>query len=1095
MKKENKNYVVLVVKDYNDMSENKNNKLWYKNKIRNLKKGEIYIVKNLFNWWLEIDSKSNVINDHKKYIISTYCIPIKIDIDIDIDKINKIQLENISIINCEKYLYKNITKKHLYYYPKLYKYYNNIPYLFDNPNNFNIFNKITYHWLNKLIYIGNNRNLVLNDIWNINYQNKSKITSKKLNNFLKNEKLFKNNYLINIIFKMFKKQFIFLIFVKLIIVLMDFISPFLLGQIIIFIKNPTLFKFKYLHGYFLATLYFLSELLQLFIENKYLEVIGIYSNKIRCMLMSSIYKKMINLDIIENDNIYSNGDQMNLLSIDCFQIQEAINVINELWAAPLHIFCISIYIGYLIGVSMFSGFSIIFILVPINIIFAKKISKLMNQQMNYKDIKISWIDQMLNGIKFVKLYTWENFFLNNIITMRLKELQNFKVASYINCILILFWELYPLLIFALSVITYVYLYSKINVEIIFMTNYLICLISYSLTTFPNALNCFIKMKVSIKRLEKFFKMKKMNKNIEQNKIITFPILIKNASLGWCKNYNNILFENLNISINNGQFIAVIGKTGSGKSTFISSILGITKIFTGNIYVNGSLSYVGQTPWIQNKTVKQNILFGNTYKKQLFENVIEKCCLLKDIENLPCGLESEIGEKGTNLSGGQKQRICIARAVYNNSDIYLLDDVLSAVDPHVSNSIFDNVFSNNGLLANKTRILVTHQLDFLPKVDRIIVINCGKIIFDGNYNELVKNYIYTTFDLFKSSNIVNINNTDCKIDLLDSKIVLQNNKNNINNVNEIKKTKLISKEKLESGNIKCTMFKKYFKSMNYLKFGTFILLIFLSNLFSNIGYYLSGVAASDGINYKNYKIFLKYFGIILSSIFFLSFSGSLLFVLCVYQSSQKFHNKLLKRICKAQMKFFENTPLGRIINVFSNDIYTLDVLLPKEMEIFIRIVMYSLTTFGLVSYEIPFFIIPFIFTFIFYIFIQNKFISSSRQLQRLDAASKSPIFSQFLESSQGIHEIKAFGKKKEFFQRFCQAVDLNQTLRDAIVISNSWLGLRLDIIGNILVYFASLLGIFSSLNNNILPGGLGYIIVSTSSVKSFKTFNLFRLLIF
>lgn len=191
-------------------------------------------------------------------------------------------------------------------------------------------------------------------------------------------------------------------------------------------------------------------------------------------------------------------------------------------------------------------------------------------------------------------------------------------------------------------------------------------------------------------------------------------------------------------------IAVVGCVGSGKSSLISAILGEMEKLSGTVNCDGSIAYVPQQAWIQNATVQDNILFGKYLDTNLYNKVIESCALKADIEILPAGDQTEIGEKGVNLSGGQKQRISLARAVYNDADIYLLDDPLSAVDSDVGKHIFENIISSKGMLAGKTVILVTHGISYLPQVDEIFMMNEGSIAALGNYRYMLEIDIIDTF---------------------------------------------------------------------------------------------------------------------------------------------------------------------------------------------------------------------------------------------------------------------------------------------------------------------------------------------------------------
>ncbi|CAF5211550.1 unnamed protein product, partial [Rotaria magnacalcarata] len=214
---------------------------------------------------------------------------------------------------------------------------------------------------------------------------------------------------------------------------------------------------------------------------------------------------------------------------------------------------------------------------------------------------------------------------------------------------------------------------------------------------------------------------------------------------------------INLKVRQGSLVAIVGSVSAGKSSILAALLGEMCKIDGQVTISGTIAYVPQTAWILNATLKQNILFGKDYDEKLYNEIIDACELRSDfgmikftslalfllitvvwiLEHLPERDEIEIGEKGINLSGGQKQRVALARALYSDADIYLFDDPLSAVDAHVGAHIFKYVIGPNGLLKNKTRILVTHGVSYLHKCDKIVVVASGEIIDHGSYDELMK----------------------------------------------------------------------------------------------------------------------------------------------------------------------------------------------------------------------------------------------------------------------------------------------------------------------------------------------------------------------
>lgn len=214
-----------------------------------------------------------------------------------------------------------------------------------------------------------------------------------------------------------------------------------------------------------------------------------------------------------------------------------------------------------------------------------------------------------------------------------------------------------------------------------------------------------------------------------------PLLIENGTFSWGGEVS--VLKNINLQVEKTKCVAVVGTVGSGKSSLLSALLGEMDKISGRVNTLGKIAYVPQQAWIQNATLQDNILFGRSMDRKRYDQIIEACALKPDIEILPGGDQTEIGEKGINLSGGQKQRVSLARAVYNDADIYFLDDPLSAVDSHVGKHIFEQVLGPKGILARKTRVLVTHGITYLPEVDNIFVLKDGEVSEQGTYKELLE----------------------------------------------------------------------------------------------------------------------------------------------------------------------------------------------------------------------------------------------------------------------------------------------------------------------------------------------------------------------
>lgn len=241
--------------------------------------------------------------------------------------------------------------------------------------------------------------------------------------------------------------------------------------------------------------------------------------------------------------------------------------------------------------------------------------------------------------------------------------------------------------------------------------------------------------VSVKRINKFMNAEEIDPdNVTYNKSDN-ALIIEDGTFTWGGETTTL--RNINLKVKKGNLTAIVGQVGSGKTSVISALLGEMEKVKGNVNVDGRVAYVPQQAWIQNATLQDNILFGRPLNQQLYDEIVTACALDPDLAMLPGGDKTEIGEKGINLSGGQKQRVALARAVYSGADIYLFDDPLSAVDSHVGKHIFDNVLGENGILKGKTRLLVTHAIVYLPKIDDIYVMVDGEITESGSYKYRLK----------------------------------------------------------------------------------------------------------------------------------------------------------------------------------------------------------------------------------------------------------------------------------------------------------------------------------------------------------------------
>ena len=358
--------------------------------------------------------------------------------------------------------------------------------------------------------------------------------------------------------------------------------------------------------------------------------------------------------------------------------------------------------------------------------------------MKDKDKRVKLMDEILNGIKVLKLYAWEPSFGEQILDIRENEIGSLKKAALLNAFATFLWTCAPVLV-ALSSFTVFVLISEENIldaQTAFVSLTYFNMLRIPLNFLPSLLVYLVQVNVSLTRINKFMNSEELDPdNVSHDEEFHSPVVAQKASFAWTEP-NKPTLKDLSFRVTEGSMTAVVGAVGSGKSSLLSALLGEMKRTRGTVNVFGKVAYVPQQAWIQNCTLQGNITFGKRFNKELYDRVVEACALGPDLEMLPGGDMIEIGEKGINLSGGQKQRVSMARSVYCNGSLYLLDDPLSAVDAHVGKHIFEQVIGPRGLLRNKTRLLVTHGVSYLPQMDNILVMKDGAITENGSYTELL-----------------------------------------------------------------------------------------------------------------------------------------------------------------------------------------------------------------------------------------------------------------------------------------------------------------------------------------------------------------------
>ena len=495
-------------------------------------------------------------------------------------------------------------------------------------------------------------------------------------------------------------------------------------------------------GYFYTILLVGSNLLRTLLNSQYFFIMQIMGLHIKSSLSCFVFRKSVKLSP-SSRKVRSIGETVNIMSIDTQRFVDLAPSLNNLWVSPLIIVLSMISLWNLIGPSCLAGLAVMILLIPITSVTSTYMRKFQFANMRTKDKRIKVMNEILEGIRVLKLYAWEPSFVDKISKIRDEEVKTLMKVAYLGGVQTFVFSSATTMVALASFATYVLTdpSNVLDAQKAFVSLSFFNIMRQPLGALPNVIVQLIQVQVSLQRVNDFMNSGEVDPGaIEREPDEKFSVKMEKASFSWDREEDSTAVKDVSIGVKKGELIAIMGTVGSGKSSLLASLTGdMEKVEgSGRVNIDGRVAYVPQEAWIQNATLQYNITFGEQFNEKSYNRIVDSCAMRPDLQILKDGDMTEIGEKGINLSGGQKQRVNLARAIYSNSDIYLLDDPLPAVDAHVGKHIFDHVVSNKtGLLRNKTRLLVTNAVGYLAEMDRIVVMKEGTIIEQGSYQELMR----------------------------------------------------------------------------------------------------------------------------------------------------------------------------------------------------------------------------------------------------------------------------------------------------------------------------------------------------------------------
>ncbi|XP_044072656.1 ATP-binding cassette sub-family C member 4-like isoform X5 [Siniperca chuatsi] len=720
------------------------------------------------------------------------------------------------------------------------------------------------------------------------------------------------------------------------------------------------------------------------------------------------------------------------------------------------------------------------------------------------------MNEVITGIRVIKMYGWEKPFAALVDEVRRMEISKILKSSYLRGLNMASFFVASKIIIFITVCVYVLTGNTLTASRVFMAVSLYGAVRLTITLFfPFAIEKVSETLISIRRIKNFLLLDEVapeHQGLPVAEKKDCMVTIQDLICYWDKMLEAPTLQNVSFTVRPEQLLAVIGPVGAGKSSLLSAILGELSQESGVVKVKGELTYTSQQPWILPGTIRSNILFGKELNPQKYDRVLRACALKRDMDLLPGGDLAMVGDRGANLSGGQKARVSLARAVYQDADIYLLDDPLSAVDAEVGRHLFEECIC--GLLRKKPRILVTHQLQYLKAADQIIVLKEGQMVACGTHSELqgsgldftsllkeeegqeeerqgtVSRCPHTLSDNSMSS-VSSLSSS--RYSLFEGAEPLAVEKGLLCILPATRGQKVVQPTEEESrseGNVGLCMYVKYFRAgANFL----ILLVLILLNALAHITFVLQDwwlacwASEQKHINVTEHlngsfprqldlDLYLGvYAGLTATSVVF-GFLRTLVFFNVLVSSAQTLHNSMFNAILRTPVHFFDINPVGRILNRFSKDISYLDSLLPWTFVDFIQVFLQVIGVIAVAAVIIPWILIPVVPLLAVFLCLRCYFLQTSRDIKRLESTTRSPVFSHLSSSLQGLSTIRAFKVQQRFQQMFDEYQDLHSEAWFLFLTTSRWFAVRLDGICSVFVTITAFGCLY--LRDGLEPGAVG-----------------------
>ncbi|KAK9077005.1 hypothetical protein SSX86_005340 [Deinandra increscens subsp. villosa] len=934
-----------------------------------------------------------------------------------------------------------------------------------------IFQLMTFSWLNPLFVVGNQKPLDQDEVPNVDTIDSGNFTSEFFDECLKQDgteraSIYKAIYLFT------RKKIAINVLFAITSAATSYVGPYLISDLVSFLNEKKTRSLT--SGYLLALGFLGAKFVETLTQRQWIFGARQLGLRLRAALISHIYKKGL---VLSNRSCQSHtsGEIINIMSVDIQRITDLMWYINTLFMLPIQISLAMFILHINLGMGSFVGLAATIILMSGNIPLTRVQKWYQSKIMESKDARMKSTSEVLRNIKTLKLQAWDTHYL--------KKLQGFRKVEYdwlwksvkLNAFMaFVFWGA-PTFISVLTFGGCVLMDVPLTAGRVLSALATFRMLQDPIFNLPELLNVIAQGKVSTDRVASYLQEEEIKSDTVEfvpRSLTELDVEIENGRFSWDPESRDPNLDQIQLQVKRGMKVAICGTVGSGKSSLLSCILGEMPKLSGTVKISGLKAYVPQSAWILTGNIRENILFGNPYDKKRYENTIKACALSKDFELFPTGDQTEIGERGINMSGGQKQRIQIARAVYDDADIYLLDDPFSAVDAHTGTELFQKCLL--GMLKEKTVLYVTHQVEFLSAADLILVMQNGRIAQSGTFKQLLK--VNIGFEVLvgahnqalESVQAVEISSRKSeKTPTRDQESTLitelpqtkQDSDHNLCAGMSKNEGKLVHEEEREKGSIGKEVYWSY---LTLAKGGVLVPIILLAQSSFQVlqiasSYWMAWACPTDTTETVNgmASILRVYTLLAVGSSLCILIRVSLVAITGLL-TSEKLFNNMLNSVFSAPMAFFDSTPTGRILNRASTDQSVIDLEMANRIGwcAFSTIqLLGTMAVMSQVAWEVFVILIPITVICIWY---HRYYIPTARELARLAGIEQAPIVHHFAESLMGAATIRAFKQQDRFIEKNVCLIDNHSRPWFHNVAAMEWLCFRLNQLSNFVFAFSLVL---------------------------------------